>query len=55
VEGVGGVGVDGVDGADSVEVEGGDDGAGISVFFPFPFALAMYLHWYSLFNCVCVL
>jgi hypothetical protein len=55
VEGVGGVGVDDVDGADGVGVEGGDDGAGISVFFPFPFALAVYLHWYSLFNCVCVL
>jgi hypothetical protein len=55
VESVGGVGVDGVDGADSVGVEGGDDDAGISVFFPFPFALVVYLCWYSLFNCVCVL
>jgi hypothetical protein len=44
VEGVGGVGVDGIDGADGMGVEGGDDGAGISVFFPFPFALAVYLH-----------
>jgi hypothetical protein len=55
VEGVGGVGIDGVDDADGVGVEGGDDGAGISVFFPFPFALAVYLRWYSLSNCVCVL
>jgi hypothetical protein len=55
VEGVGGVGVDGVDGADGVGVKKGDDGAGISVFFPFPFALAVYLCWYSLSNCVCVL
>jgi hypothetical protein len=43
VEGVGGVGIDGVDGADGVSVEGRDDGVGISVFFPFPFALAVYL------------
>jgi hypothetical protein len=55
MEGIGGVGVDGVDDADGVEVEGEDDGAGISVFFPFPFALAVYLRWYSLSNCVCVL
>jgi hypothetical protein len=55
VEGVGGVGVDGVDDADGVGVKGGNDNAGISVFFFFPFALAVYLCWYSLSNCVCVL
>jgi hypothetical protein len=55
VKDVGGVGVDGVDGADDMGVEGGDDGAGISVFFSFLFALAVYLCWYSLSNCVCVL
>jgi hypothetical protein len=55
VKGIGKIGVDGVDGANGVGVEGGDDGAGISIFFSFPFALAVYLHWYSLSNCVCVL
>jgi hypothetical protein len=55
VEGIEGVDVDGVDGADGMGVEGEDDDAGISVFFPFPFALAVYLRWYSLSNCVCVL
>jgi hypothetical protein len=55
VEGIEGVGVDGVDGADGVSVKGRDDGAGISVFFRFLFAFAVYLHWYSLSNCVCVL
>jgi hypothetical protein len=55
VEGVGGIGVDGADGADGVDVEEGDNGAGISVFFPFLFVLAVYLHWYLLSNYVCVL
>jgi hypothetical protein len=55
VEGVGGIGIDGVDGVDSVGVEGGDDDARISVFFPFLFVFAVYLRWYLLSNCVCVL
>jgi hypothetical protein len=41
VEGIGEVGVDGADGADGIGMEGEDDDAGISVFFPFLFALAV--------------
>jgi hypothetical protein len=55
VEGVGGIGIDSVNGTDGVGVERGDNDAKISVFFPFLFALAVYLHWYSLSNYVCVL
>jgi hypothetical protein len=55
VEDIGEIGIDSVDSVDGVSVKGGDDDARISVFFPFFFALAVYLRWYSLSNYICVL